>query len=186
MKFIHLSDPHIQKDDLHLYGLNPYERLNSAIKSINKKFKKDKVEFLIITGDLSSQGETQSYRKLRKLIKKSKSEVLLLVGNHDNRENFAKVFDAHPSNDGFIQYTKIIDNKAFIALDTLVENEHTGDMCDKRYKWFEKELKKHKDKEVYIFMHHPPFDIDIARLDNIGFKSQERFAKILQKYKNIN
>ncbi|MEA2018673.1 MAG: phosphodiesterase [Campylobacterota bacterium] len=185
MKFIHLSDPHIQKDDLHLFGLNPYERLNSAIKSVNKNFKKDGVEFLVITGDLSSQGETKSYRKLRKLIKKSKYEVLLLVGNHDNKKNFLKIFKEHPINDNFIQYTKVIENNAFIMLDTTIENSHAGDMCEKRYKWFENELKNNIDKEVYIFMHHPPFDIDIPILDKIGFKSQDKFAKLLKKYSNI-
>lgn len=183
MKFIHLSDPHLQKDNFHLYGLDPYIRLELAIKSINKNFKD--IDFIVITGDLTQDGSQKAYRKLRKIIKKAKAEVILLMGNHDNRENFIKIFKNHPVNNNFIQTTKTIDKDVFIYLDTKIENSHAGDMCDIRFKWFEEQLEKNKDKNCYIFMHHPPMQINIPIMDKMGFKSKKRLKDLFKKYSNI-
>jgi len=183
MKFIHLSDTHLQKDEFHLYGLDPFDRLNTAIKSINKNFKD--IDFIVITGDLTHRGDTKAFRKLKKLVKKSKVEVILLLGNHDDRENFIKVFKDYPVNDGYIQDIRTIDNNAFIFLDTNIKNSHKGDMSDEQFLWFEKKLKENKDKNTYIFMHHPPMDVGIKLMDKIGFESKKGFKNLVLKYPNI-
>lgn len=183
MKFIHLSDPHITTNDFHLYGLDPYFRLEAAIKSINKNFKD--IDFIVITGDLTEYGDTKAYRKLRKIIKKSKIEVILLIGNHDNRKNFLKVFKDYPTNNGYIQDTRIYENKAFIFLDTKIPDTPSGNMSDEQYKWFEQQLIEHKEKETFIFMHHPPMKCGIPIMDSMRFDSHKRLKSILTKYPNI-
>lgn len=183
MRFIHLSDPHLQKDDFHLFGLDPYLRLQLAIKSINKNFKD--TEFIVITGDLTESGDTKAYRKLKRIVKKSKIEVILLMGNHDNRNNFVKVFKNYPVIENYIQNTKIYNEKAFIFLDTKIENSPSGDMSDEQFLWFEKELLKVQDKDTYIFMHHPPMNVGIPIMDKMKFNSSKRLKLLLKKYTNI-
>jgi len=183
MKFIHLSDSHIQKNDFHLYGLDPYARLYLAIKSINKNFKD--AQFIVITGDLTDHGDTKAYRKLRKIIKKSKVEVILLMGNHDNRENFLKVFKDYKTVDGYIQDSRVIKNKAFIFLDTLIQDTPSGDMSDEQFLWFENELEKYKNKDTFLFMHHPPMKSGIPIMDSMRFNSHKRLKNIFIKYPNI-
>ena len=183
MKFIHLSDTHLKKEKIHLYGLDPYNRLETAINSINKNHKD--ADFVVITGDLTDKGHKEAYKNLDEILSKCDIEVIKMIGNHDIRENFLEIFPDNFQNEGFIQGTKIVDNKAFIFLDTKIPKGHGGDMCEKRFSWFEKELEVNKDKEVYIFMHHPPFDIEIEYMDSIGFGSNERLKKLLSKYSNV-
>jgi 3',5'-cyclic AMP phosphodiesterase CpdA len=177
MKFIHLSDTHIQKKDFQLYGLDPYLQLELAIKSINKTHKD--ASFVVITGDLTEDGEVKSYRKLKKIIKKSKVEVILLMGNHDNRENFLKVFKDSPINEGYIQECRIFNDKAFIFLDTLVYGTHSGDMDNSQFEWLDKQLKKHTLKDTFIFMHHPPIKSGIPIMDKMRFKSHKKLKSLI-------
>jgi 3',5'-cyclic AMP phosphodiesterase CpdA len=183
MKFIHLSDVHFKEDDFHLYGLDPSQRLKRAIDSINKN--QHDADFIVITGDLADEGELKAYEKLDKLLESCEPEVIKLIGNHDNRENFLKVFSSSFQHEGFIQGSKRVGDKTFIFLDTKIPNTHAGDMCDVRFTWLEQQLEANKDQDVYLFMHHPPMDVDIGYMDKIGFKSQERLKTLLLKYDNI-
>jgi len=183
MRFIHISDTHFKKDKFDLFGLDPKKRLKKAIKSINKNHRNAK--FIIVTGDLTDKGDEHSYQTIKDILDTAKIPVYTIIGNHDHRENYLSVFEDAFLNDGFVQGTVIIKNSAFIFLDTKIENTHAGDMCDKRFAWFKNELKVHKDRDIYLFMHHPPMDIGIPKMDIVGFKSKQKLKRILLKTANI-
>ena len=183
MKFIHISDTHFKKDKFDLFGLDPKKRLKKAIRSINKNQKNAK--FIIVTGDLTDRGDIYSYQTLKDILDTAKMPVYTIIGNHDERDNYLSVFKDAFVTDGFIQTTKIIKNSVFIFLDTKIENTHAGDMCNQRFDWFKSQLKLHKDKDVYIFMHHPPMDIGIPKMDIVGFKSKQKLKRIFLKNPNI-
>jgi len=183
MKIIHLTDPHLKRGKYDLFGLNPKRRLRLAIKNINKHHKD--ADFIVVTGDLLDKGDTRTYGVLKRLLSKAKMPVYTIIGNHDNRENYLKVFDDSFSEEGFVQGSFVRDDRAFIFLDTMMPDTCIGDMCNERFEWFEIELQKYKDKSVYLFMHHPPMDIGIYLMDIVGFASKDRFREILLKYNNI-
>lgn len=183
MKIIHLSDPHLKRGKYDLFGLNPKRRMRLAIRNINKHHKD--ADFIIITGDLLDKGDIRTYGVLKGMLAKAKMPVYTVIGNHDNRENYLKVFDEGFYNNGFVQGSIIKNNKVFIFLDTLIPGTCVGDMCDVRFAWFERELKRYQDKSVYLVMHHPPMDVGIHLMDIVGFASKERFKDILLKYPNI-
>ncbi len=54
MRFIHLTHPHILPPGRLLYGIDPAERLSTAIVDINTRFRD--AAFLNITGDLVHRG----------------------------------------------------------------------------------------------------------------------------------
>lgn len=183
MKFIHLSDTHIKKDPYELYGLNPYNRLESAIHSINK-YHKD-ADFIVITGDLTDRGDLKAYENFKNICDKSDVRIIKIIGNHDNRENFLTVFPENFHNENFIQGVQEIENNALIFLDTKVENTDGGDMCDIRFEWFKNQLEKYKNKNTFVFMHHPPMSIGIKYMDKISFSSSNRLKELFLKYPNI-
>lgn len=183
MKFIHLSDTHLKKDKYHHYGRNPYLGLELAIKSINK-YQND-ADFVVLTGDLADTGEIEAYEKLKEILSTSKVKTICMIGNHDNRENFLNIFDNNFINEDFIQGSLQINDKVCIFLDTKIEGTHAGDMCEKRFSWFENELKKYSNNDVYIFMHHNPMSIDIEEMDKIKFKSSQKLKNIFLGNKNI-
>jgi len=184
MKFIHLTDTHILgREEPSLYGLNPDIMLKRALKSI-KKMHSD-ATFIVITGDISDNGKKLSYKKLKTITKKSKIEILPILGNHDCRENFSYYFSELEDN-GFIQYSRVYDNFAFIFLDTLSVGNSYGELCPKRLNWLQKELERFKKHHIYLFMHHHPIECGLFMMDNqANFKSSYEFWSIISKYSNI-
>jgi 3',5'-cyclic AMP phosphodiesterase CpdA len=184
LKFIQISDTHLIEDwQPSIYGIDPTFRLEKAIESINK-WHKD-TSFITITGDLCNQASKEVYAKLHAITKNSILPIYPILGNHDNREIFAK-FYPELMDDGFVQYVKKIDGKIFIFLDTLVKGKPYGKLCDTRFKWLSIQLQKYKNKPIYICMHHHPIKCGLYEMDNkANFKTSEFFWNLLRKYNNI-
>ncbi|MFK5882183.1 MAG: phosphodiesterase [Sulfurospirillum sp.] len=184
MKFIQISDPHLIGDERpSLYGIDPNFRLDKAFESI-KKWHSD-AKFVVITGDLSNSASDLAYAKLQTVIKNSKFSVYPILGNHDKRDIFKSYFSEF-TNDGFIQYAKKIDDKAFLFLDTLMEDKSYGELCDSRIKWLKNQLEIYNNKFLYIFMHHHPISCGMHEMDTVAnFKTQQKFWDLLKPYKNI-
>ncbi len=184
MKIIQITDTHLSGVDRgNVYGLNPAYRLKRAIKSINQ-FHAD-AAFIVITGDLADVASEGAYGVLLKIIKKSKIPIYPILGNHDMRDAFRKLFPEY-FNGGFVQYVQEIEGRAFLFLDTLVEGERYGELCEKRLKWFKKALVKYRKQPLYIFMHHHPVDSGLYEMDvEADFRSKEAFWALVDKRKNI-
>jgi len=183
MKFIHISDLHIQEDNLPLYGLDPCFRFELAIKSIEKNH--SDAEFVVITDDLTSYGSQGAYEILSKILSKTKLRIYPILGNHDKRDKFLKHFPDFKSGD-FIQYSKKIDNTAHIFLDTLVENNSYGELCKQRIEWLKAELDRYRDNFIYLYMHHHPVDSGLYEMDHdANFKSSCEFWSLLKNHNNV-
>ena len=184
MKFIHLTDTHILgREEPSLYGLNPDIMLKRALKSI-KKMHSD-AKFIVITGDISDNGKKLSYKKLKTIAKKSKIKILPILGNHDCRENFAHYFPEFLDN-GFVQYTRVFDDFAFIFLDTLSVGNPYGELCEERFSWLKEQLERFADCHIYLFMHHHPVECGLFMMDNkANFISANRFWSLLNRFDNI-
>lgn len=184
MKIIHLTDTHILgAERANIYGIDVALHLKKALKSI-EKYHSD-TEFITITGDLVDIPTREAYAMLSKLISKSSIPIYPIVGNHDSREYF-KEFFPNLLNAGFAQYFHQSKKKNFIFLDTLIEGERYGAMCQERLDWLEEQLLANNELPTYLFMHHHPIDSGLYEMDNVAdFRSKEKFWNIVQKYPNI-
>ena len=185
MKVIQITDTHLLGvDRANVYGTNPAHRLKRALKSIDS-FHSD-AAFIVITGDLADVASEEAYILTKKIISKSKLPVYLLLGNHDRRKDFSKVFPEYINESGFVQYVKHSNGRVFLFLDTLEEGERYGRLCSTRMKWLEEMLFKYKKSPICIFMHHHPVDSGLYEMDNLAdFRSRKVFWELLDKYSNI-
>jgi len=186
MKIIHLSDPHIEPDIL--FGIDSIDRFTSAITHISNNHAD--ADLFIISGDLTHYGKKESYRELDKILKKLNLPQhlypKLMVGNHDDRINFKKIFLNTPQDEnGFIQYFEDIGNKRFIFLDTNLKDTDQGHFCEKRQEWLINVLKNNQNKSVYLFMHHNPLPTGYLSSDEIGLKQRNEFKSIINSNSNI-
>ena len=176
MKLIQVSDLHFVPPGTRLLGLDPRARLEAAIADINEHH--GDAEICIFTGDLADKGAPEAYESLREAIGGLGIPYRLMIGNHDDRDNFLRVFRAAPRDeDGFVQ--SVVSNSAgdIVMLDTHEPGQGSGSFCARRQAWLKARLAAAAGRPVYLFMHHPPLDIGIPSLDRIGLVDKQGFAE---------
>jgi len=165
-----LSDTHIPADVNNNYrGFYPYQNLQKIVPDIISA----SPDAVAITGDLARlSGEPGDYANLRKLLSPvaEKKPVFMALGNHDNRENFVKVFDNIPGEKQPVRDKHIVVvNKApirLIILDSLLyANKVPGLLGKAQRQWLESYLKKSDDTPTILCFHHTPGDNDGDLLD---------------------
>lgn len=175
MKIIHLTDPHLVKKGELLYGLDPHERLIQAIESINSNH--SDASFCVITGDLAHIADPKAYKALNQALEQLKIPFHLVMGNHDSREVIQKHIPDFPMDEnGFMQTLFVENNRVFIILDSVQAGTHEGSFCAMRRDWLKSKLERFKGRQVYLFMHHPPFKVFLKSMDRIGITSEDEQA----------
>ena len=184
MKFVHITDTHLVTPGEFLHTLDPLSRFQACIESVNENH--SDAEFAVISGDLADKGELSAYRSLREELTTLSIPYFLLIGNHDSRAVFLSVFDdTQVDENGFVQGVHSTVHGEFVFLDTVQEGQSAGVYCDSRCQWLERTLSSMQKTPVYLFMHHPPFDVHVPFVDNIGLESKREFTAVISRYANI-
>jgi Icc protein len=184
MKFIHVTDTHLVPPGDMLCALEPSQRLAKVIECVNQM--DDDADFMVLTGDLSYHGMEPAYRTLRDILEPLDMPCHLMIGNHDDRESFKRIFPETPTDpDGFVQYTVETEHGAFIMLDSVEHEQSHGTLCEKRLAWLESQLQKYADQPIYIFLHHPPFPVGIGSLDDCMLQDPAPLGRLLQQHGDV-
>jgi Icc protein len=178
MKLIHITDLHLVAPGQRLWGLDPFARLDAALADIATHHAD--ADFCAITGDLTERGEIAAYDMLRERLTRFPIETHLILGNHDNRGNFLKVFGGADAS-GYAQKALHRHGAAWLFLDTLKGPPSSAGLYDApRRAWLAAELERARGLPVHLFMHHPPFNIGHALMDLIKLDDAEAFAALLE------
>lgn len=181
MKFIHLTDTHVVGGGL-LYGQDPAARLRAAVQSINTDH--GDAACVIVTGDLTHWGEPGAFAAFKSEIAALTMPVHLMVGNHDAPNALLEAFPGTPRDkNGFVQTTFSTPFGQFCLLDTKAEGTHAGAYCAQRLEWLDDTLKGGTDP-VFLFMHHPPFAVGIAAMDQIMLQNAELFWEVVAPHRD--
>ncbi len=184
MKIIQITDNHFGAPDERIGGLSPINRLEKCVEDINSNH--CDAAFCVFTGDITDAGKPEAYQAFAKILDTLTLPRFLLVGNHDHREQMCSAFpELYKDENGFVQGCLRRDEGDFLFLDTLDSGYHWGLYCEPRRRWLSNRLEEAGDRPVYLFMHHPPFDVGLPSLDILGLRDKEAFADILSGHKNI-
>ena len=184
MKLIQVSDLHFIPPGGRLYGLDPRERFEAAIADINENH--GDAEMCLFTGDLADTGAPGAYGQLREALTRLSIPYRLLIGNHDDRANFRQAFlDAPCDENGFVQSSARVSAGELILLDTNEPGTDAGRFCAQRQSWLRERLAEARGGPIYLFMHHPPFDVGIPSMDRIKLEDAEELAEVLSDGANI-
>lgn len=176
-KLIHITDPHLVPQGEMLHGLDPYARLKACVDDILEHHRD--AACCVITGDLAHRGEAAAYAALRTQLERLPFPCYPLVGNHDIRRLVtAALPQVLGDGNGFVQGRVDLGDASLLMLDTLDEGRNGGLYCAQRQAWLARELDRLGERPVYLFMHHPPFDIGIPCLDRMSLANPEDFARI--------
>lgn len=181
--FLHLTDLHVTAEGAPLlYGLDPGARLAAAIDDIGRRHGSGSAmpaAFAVITGDLTHEGDAAAYLRLSRLLDGLVCPVHLLIGNHDDRETFRRVFPEAPCDgSGFVQTALDTPVGRFLLLDTNEPGTAAGRLCRARLDWLAARLAE-DGGPVFLFLHHPPFRVGIEAMDRIMLLDADALWEVL-------
>jgi 3',5'-cyclic AMP phosphodiesterase CpdA len=165
-----MADTHIPADVNNNYrGFYPFKNLQKIVPDIASAHPQG----VTITGDLARlSGEPGDYANLKKLLNPlaEKTPVFMALGNHDNRENFVKTFEALPGEKQTVRGKHVVVvNKAhvrLIMLDSLLYVNKVAGLLGKAQRlWLETYLQKCDDTPTLLCFHHTLGDGDGDLLD---------------------
>lgn len=188
MLIAQITDLHIVEKDKHWLSEPATEvskRLARTISYLNGL--NPRPDVVLLTGDATEDGKEASYFHLIELLKPLKIPFYAIPGNHDRREAMRSAFKNLPfmPSKGFIHYAVDDYPIRFIGLDTLVEGEDFGCLCDERFSWLDETLKQDTKKPTLLFMHHPPIQIGMELFDQMKCKAPKAFETLISKQTNI-
>jgi len=164
MKIVHLSDLHVTASPRMLYASDPRKTLTRVLAHVTRHH--GDAAFLWITGDLTHDGEEASYRTLKGLLADCPIPIHVGLGNHDVRATFKRVFQEAPMGDpDYLQFAVETPVGVFLMLDTLEPGLSAGRLDATRLAWLQARLEQYKDRDLFIGMHHPPYETGIAAMD---------------------
>lgn len=163
MRFIHMTDTHVRKnysqDSLSsVLGqlVDPMKNMESSASGLCW----EDMDFVVITGDLVHEGTEEDYRYLREIVEKnipSSVKVLYVLGNHDRKAEFYKVFDHNNTDTQPFCYTENINGYRLIILDSAVAGKESGTIQDEQLQWLRDVLSEPSLNGTIVFLHHPVF-----------------------------
>jgi Icc-related predicted phosphoesterase len=146
------------------------------MKAILDKIKSEKVDFIVITGDMITGSAKSSIhmnrlKKWKGIIERYGIPFYIGIGNHEIEselsEDIIRSLFEMPENgpNGFKELIYSFDykNAHFVMLDTEIFNNFHA-IGEKQLKWLEEDLEKNQKKNIFIFGHDPAYPI----YDHIG------------------
>ena len=165
-----LSDTHVPADVENNYrGFYPYRNLQKVAADVASAAP----DAAAITGDLARlSGQPGDYTNLKELLTPVAEEmpVFMALGNHDDRQNFSKVFTENPGEKQPVRGKHVIVVKdgpvRMIMLDSLLYPNKTPGLLGKAQRlWLDDYLKKCDDTPTILCFHHTLNDGDGDLLD---------------------
>jgi 3',5'-cyclic AMP phosphodiesterase CpdA len=179
MKIIHVTDLHLSAPGTQVWGLDPCQRAGRVLDDI-ARWHPD-AAFCVVSGDLADDCDARAYRWLAGRLAGFPLRTVLMTGNHDGRAAMrAELAHVMDDGQGFVQGVHETEEGVFLFLDTLKDPTVTsGQYCAARQGWLRARLAEAEGRPVFVFMHHPPFDVGVARLDRIRLEEAEAFGEIV-------
>lgn len=183
MKITVISDIHLVGPGETSKGLDPAARLDLAIDYLSTHHAD--ADLCVLLGDLADHGAEPAYRQLEERLARIHVPLKVLIGNHDDRDTFRRLFPLHATGpDGFVHSVLDTPEGRLVFLDTFEDGYASGRLCDKRLEWLAGRLAEAKGRPVYVFMHHPPFEIGM-RVDAIGLNDAAQFRETLMAHGDV-
>jgi len=177
MFFLHISDIHFLReynkadsgyDSIFNNMTNPIKQVKMAIDKVDK----NKLDFIIITGDLVEAGNSDDYKILKENLDEIFGDIpyIVTLGNHDNKSEFYKGWLNKEVKDEPYNTTMHIGDIKVISFDNSEFHNSNGIIDSERCKWLRAELKKDENKDTILMLHHhllkEQFNLPPASFDN--------------------
>lgn len=163
--------------------LDTYQRLEQGIAHLNAVH--GDADLCILAGDLADRGEEAAYERLKRVLSGAATPVGITIGNHDDRDTFARVFGSEMlSETGHVDRTIDIKGYRIVLLDSAVTGQHGGRLEESQLDWLGQRLAEVPETPVIVVLHHHANPLS-TRVDRIILENGARFAEVLAMHGDI-
>jgi 3',5'-cyclic-AMP phosphodiesterase len=152
-RFLHVTDVHLTAGSGRpREPLAALERLVALARELRPP-----PDFVVISGDLTDEGDRESYAALKDCLAALDTPVILALGNHDDRAAFRDAFPGHPgAAQAPLDHDRLIGGVHVIVLDTSEPGRSSGTLGREQLTFVDAALARHPGATKVLVMHHPP------------------------------
>ena len=186
MLIVQISDLHFLRRGILAFGkldMHAYTaRCVQAIKALDPV-----PDAVLITGDLTHDGDFETYQALAEMLGDLRQLTFPIPGNHDDRALIRAVFPnieaLSPS--GPLCYAIDQGSLRLIALDSSVDGKPYGELGEMQREWLSRTLNADSEKPVLVMLHHPPFRTGIGHMDWSMLRDADALADIIGEHEHV-
>jgi 3',5'-cyclic-AMP phosphodiesterase len=168
-RFTLLSDTHIPANkDEEYRGFRPYKNLETVLGQIPTT----NPQMALLCGDAARlAGLVDDYQALKTILTEHNAPpTAIALGNHDDRDNFRRVFEPATNADTSVsgKHISIVEaaHVRWVVLDSLLYVDRVAGLLGKAQRnWLANYLAAHTDKPTLLMVHHTLGDEDGELLD---------------------
>lgn len=135
-------------------------------------------DLLLLTGDLSQDETPESYQQLQTLVSSLSIPSYWIAGNHDRLPLMEQNLTEKPF---FADKSFQVGGWQFILLNSAIPGCVHGELSPQSLEWLEHQLQQANNCPTLISLHHPPFCVNSAWMDDIGLHHAEELLDILDR-----
>jgi 3',5'-cyclic AMP phosphodiesterase CpdA len=186
MLIAHLSDPHLcPRGQLYQTVLDTTQRFAEALAQA-ASFSPD---LLILSGDVAEHGDPESYAVACDFLATLPCPVLVIPGNHDDRESFRAGLSGLSTLVGLTTsgplHAVAEGSVRVIGFDVTVFGDHHGLVTPAHAAWLEQTLSAIPDKPTLIMTHQPPFATGIGYVDEFRCFGEGLLTDVVSRHPQV-
>ncbi|MCL1918229.1 MAG: metallophosphoesterase [Peptococcaceae bacterium] len=156
IRFAHLADTHLCREGksafLDIAVRDNFEKAIDYFCAMN-----DKLDFVVVTGDIINDNDLEDYRYAKGFIdrmqEKLGSPIFLTIGNHDDRGYFFEGYLEEEPQSAYY-YSRDINGLRLIVLDSK-DNDVDGEIGEEQLLWLKQQLEEPAECGTVLAFHHP-------------------------------
>lgn len=162
MNILHISDIHFRKTYLpkNTDYLEMLAKMQSPLthleECLTEVLAKHRIDVLIISGDLTEDGEVEDYYFLKQWLLNIVGSIPIIVtlGNHDIKSNFREGWCAELPSEDFFNDVMHFPDVSIIAFDNSYFGYPNGIVDSKQFEWLKNQLIDAKGRPIIFVTHH--------------------------------
>ncbi|MHA6482382.1 metallophosphoesterase [Paenibacillus sp. strain BS8-2] len=180
--FAHLTDTHINVPDKNpLFSMDATKKLREAFAELGKLTQKP--AFVVISGDLTQDGDTADYRHLRQILDEEQMKlgvpIHVALGNHDSRPCFREGYLGDQPSEESYYYEVMEDGLRMVVLNTQVPGTNAGRLDREQLDWLSGVLSTPAPLGTIIVHHHPVLPTITPLMDSHLLENPQDLAKVI-------
>lgn len=180
---VQLSDLHIVEAGTTIHGIDTAENLRqvgAALAAMDLQ-----PAAVILTGDLTNDGEPASYRHLRDLVRDvlepMGAPIHPVLGNHDARGPFHECFREVAATTESFYYRADLPGLRLLMCDSHHPGHYTGLLGDEQLAWIDRELDGvDEQRPAVLALHHPSVPRGVPRPDDFLLADRAELEDVLR------